>query len=99
MFSFQPNCTFPVGPAFVKAPNIRSTMDIVWTCLSVIGISTWSALHLNTPPHIRPQTLAERIRFTVFLLSRKLKGVVMVILLPEVAAGLAAKNLKAAWLN
>jgi hypothetical protein len=53
MKTFQPNCTFPPpGPTFVSGPNVRSTFDIVWSCLSVIILSTWSILHLNVPEQI-----------------------------------------------
>ena len=52
---FQPQCTIPEeGPAFIQQPNVRSTMDIVWSSVFIIFLCTWSILHLNVPPQIRP---------------------------------------------
>ncbi|KAK4450496.1 hypothetical protein QBC34DRAFT_349260 [Podospora aff. communis PSN243] len=52
---FQPQCTLPEeGPAFIQQPNVRSTMDIVWSSLSIIFLCTWSITHLNVPPQLRP---------------------------------------------
>ncbi|KAK0623874.1 hypothetical protein B0T14DRAFT_425249, partial [Immersiella caudata] len=52
---FQPQCTLPEeGPAFIQQPNVRSTMDIVWSCLTIIFLCTWSITHLSVPPQLRP---------------------------------------------
>lgn len=34
---------------WVDQPNQRGTIDIIWSCLLVIFISTWSVLHTNLP--------------------------------------------------
>ncbi|KAK0648147.1 hypothetical protein B0T16DRAFT_455643 [Cercophora newfieldiana] len=51
---FQPECTLPErGPAFIQQPNVRSTMDIVWSALVIIFLCTWSITHLSVPPQVR----------------------------------------------
>lgn len=35
---------------FVEEPTGRGTLNIVWTCLTVIVLNTWTILHLNIPP-------------------------------------------------
>ncbi|KAM7183145.1 hypothetical protein V8F33_013775 [Rhypophila sp. PSN 637] len=39
---FEPTCTFPseAPSGFVDDANLRSTMDVVWSCLSIIFLST-----------------------------------------------------------
>ncbi|KAK3353844.1 hypothetical protein B0T25DRAFT_502937 [Lasiosphaeria hispida] len=50
MGSFSPVCTIPPANAgLVSSPNVRSTVDIIWSCLSVILICTWAALHPPVP--------------------------------------------------
>ncbi|KAK3314438.1 hypothetical protein B0H66DRAFT_313243 [Apodospora peruviana] len=85
MKTFQPNCTLPPPgePSFVAGPEIRSTLDIVWACLSVIFLSTWSVLHLNVPPPIRSRTRWQLFRKTVWLAKRKLKWTLYSSLMPE----------------
>lgn len=47
----QPNCTLPQQDLhnFVSAPNIRGTLEIIWTCLATIIACTYTVLHLNVP--------------------------------------------------
>ncbi|KAK4443630.1 hypothetical protein QBC34DRAFT_200902 [Podospora aff. communis PSN243] len=55
MITFRPQCTFPQeGPAFVYQPDIRSTMDIIWSSVIIIFLCTWSILHTNVPCQLRP---------------------------------------------
>lgn len=46
-----PNCTLPAEELhhFVAAPQIRGTLDILWTCLATIFACTYTVLHLNLP--------------------------------------------------
>ncbi|KAK6512551.1 hypothetical protein TWF481_001436 [Arthrobotrys musiformis] len=47
---FTPECTVPPpGTTYVAAPTARSTLSIVWDCLGVLLLCTWSILHLNVP--------------------------------------------------
>ncbi|KAK4445262.1 hypothetical protein QBC34DRAFT_333429 [Podospora aff. communis PSN243] len=39
----------PEHPVLVSSPKIRGTYSIVWTCLSVVLLCTWTVLHLNVP--------------------------------------------------
>ncbi|KAK3370489.1 hypothetical protein B0H63DRAFT_487102 [Podospora didyma] len=90
MISFYPNCTLPTeAQGFVAAANVRSTMDIVWTCLSTIVLSCWSALHLNVPPQFNPTTTAQRWRYKGFLLLRKVKFLLVMLIAPELLLSMA----------
>ncbi|KAL6819885.1 hypothetical protein V8C40DRAFT_281211 [Trichoderma camerunense] len=70
---FAPNCTLPneTPVGFIQAPNIRTTMQIVWGCFSVILLCTWFILHLNVPPELTPKTKWQWIYRKLFLLFRK----------------------------
>jgi hypothetical protein len=35
---------------FVSEPNGRGTFSIIWSCLAVLILNTWTVLHLNIPP-------------------------------------------------
>ncbi|KAF3225359.1 hypothetical protein TWF106_002499 [Orbilia oligospora] len=49
-FSFTPNCTLPpYDTIYVSAPTVRSTLSIVWECLGILFLCTWSIQHLNVP--------------------------------------------------
>ena len=42
-----------MGGNFVRwnsGPNQRGTSDIVWSCVFVVFLSTWTTLHINVPP-------------------------------------------------
>jgi len=47
----RPNCTIPTEGlhGFVSAPNVRGTLDILWSCLATIIACTYTVLHLNIP--------------------------------------------------
>ncbi len=98
MRSIAPNCTLPAEPSFVKSANVRSTLDIV-SCLAVMIIATWSCLHLNVPLHARPQTTAQSIRFSLSLLRRKLRWMLVTLIAPELRIAVAAANLVVAVQN
>ncbi|KAL8299468.1 hypothetical protein RB593_009384 [Gaeumannomyces tritici] len=85
MITFTPNCTFPTASlGFVQTPPIRGTMEIVWSCLSVILLCTWSILHLNVPAQHRPRGWRQKMRWKLALLRKKLKWMAMTLLAPEV---------------
>lgn len=47
---FKPNCTTPPETVnFVSTPNVRGSLDIVWTCLSILLLCTYKVLHQNVP--------------------------------------------------
>jgi hypothetical protein len=47
----KPNCTIPAASqhTFVSIPNVRGTLDILWSCLATIIARTYTVLHLNIP--------------------------------------------------
>ncbi|KAL8336341.1 hypothetical protein RB601_000248, partial [Gaeumannomyces tritici] len=93
MITFTPNCTFPTASlGFVQAPPIRGTMEIVWSCLSVILLCTWSILHLNVPPQHRPRGWRQKVRWKLAQLRKKLKWMVITLMAPEVLLGHVSVN-------
>jgi hypothetical protein len=47
---FKPDCPLPPsGTNYVAGPNVRSSLAILWNCLSVILLRTWNIQHLNIP--------------------------------------------------
>ena len=101
MISFQPNCTFPItAPSgFIRSPNIRSTIDIVWTCVSVIILSTWSVLHLTVPPDLKPQSTLQKTLKKLYILRRKLSWMAIMLAFPEYLVSLSTANLFTSWVN
>ncbi|KAM0434014.1 hypothetical protein ACHAPT_003958 [Fusarium lateritium] len=101
MIEFAPNCTFPTtSPSgLIRAPNIRSTMEVVWNCTSIIILSTWSVLHLTVPPDLKPMSKLQGFRKHVYLLGRKLvwMGVMPVFL--EYLVSITTTNLFTSWVN
>lgn len=49
--SAESNCTIPSSDPhnFVSSPNIRGTIDILWSCLATIIACTYTVLHMNLP--------------------------------------------------
>ncbi|KAL6796141.1 hypothetical protein GGI42DRAFT_362182 [Trichoderma sp. SZMC 28013] len=82
---FSPNCTLPneTPVGFVNSPNIRTTMQIVWGCFSVILLCTWSILHLNVPPELATEGKLQWIYRKLFLLFRKVYWMGVMLIAPE----------------
>ncbi|KIW22287.1 uncharacterized protein PV07_12188 [Cladophialophora immunda] len=101
MIDFLPNCTFPsTSPSgFVRGPNIRSTMDIIWSCTSIIIISTWSVLHLTVPPDIKPKSKLQVLRKEFYFFGRKISWMGVMLAFPEYLVGISTTNLFASWVN
>ncbi|KAL4811862.1 hypothetical protein BDW67DRAFT_189233 [Aspergillus spinulosporus] len=74
-------------------------MDIVWSCTSIIILSTWSVLHLTVPPDLKPQSKWQQLRKQIYLLSRKLVWMGIMLAFPEYLVGLSTTNLFASWVN
>lgn len=86
MLSFNSICTTPPeGVTFVGAPHIRSTLDIVWGCGSVLLICTWSILHPNVPPqsNIRPDDWKRRYLRSGLRSATRLKWMIINMIVPE----------------
>jgi hypothetical protein len=94
MIVFRPNCSFPTTEpsGFVYSPNIRSTLDIVWSCTSIIILSTWSVLHLTVPPDIKAKSLRQKFRKQIYLLQRKISWMGIMLMFPEYLLAIGAAN-------
>lgn len=54
MRTFQPNCTLPAtGGGFVEGPNVRGTLEVVWSCFAIILLCTWSIIVPNVPEQFK----------------------------------------------
>ncbi|KAK1764579.1 hypothetical protein QBC33DRAFT_457146 [Phialemonium atrogriseum] len=94
MITFRPNCTLPTtAPGFVASPDVRSTMSIVWSCLTVIILCTWSILHLNVPLQFNSKTWQQKLGRSLYLASRKAAWMLFTLLVPEFTMGKALGDL------
>ncbi|KAF2250783.1 hypothetical protein BU26DRAFT_591758 [Trematosphaeria pertusa] len=94
MKSFISNCTLPPGsPNYVGTVTIRSTLEIVWSCLSIILLCTWTIQHLNVPQQIVSQTFGERFRRSLLRVWQKSKWMLLTIFAPELITGKAFAEL------
>ena len=49
--AWQPNCSLPIQNVnYLSSPQVRGTMDIVWTCVALLSLCTWTIQHLMVPP-------------------------------------------------
>ena len=84
MAIFSINCTLPPhGTTFVQPPNARGTLDIVYSCLAVIVLCTWSILHLNVPTQITPADGRQKLMRSLFRTLTKVKWMAFNVLAPE----------------
>ncbi|MCJ1384098.1 hypothetical protein MMC17_007214 [Xylographa soralifera] len=90
MSTFALNCSIPPDVVnYVSSANARGTLDIVWSCLSVLVLCTWTVQHLNVPPQIRPHTEAQKWRLRLHWFFWKLKWMVLTVIAPECLLGKA----------
>jgi hypothetical protein len=84
MAIFGTNCTLPPhDTTFVQSPNARGTMDIVYSCLAVIVLCTWSILHLNVPMQITPKNKRQKFMRSLSRTLTKVKWMAFNVLAPE----------------
>jgi hypothetical protein len=84
MAIFSIDCTLPPhSTTFVQLPNARGTLDIVYSCLAVIVLCTWSILHLNVPTQIHPVRKRQKLMLKMSRTYTKLKWMALNILAPE----------------
>ncbi|KIX08801.1 uncharacterized protein Z518_03458 [Rhinocladiella mackenziei CBS 650.93] len=96
---FQSNCSLPSSTGisqYISSPNIRGTLDILWTCISLILLCTWSIIHLNVPIETKPTTSSEHFHHEAYLAARKLWWMFINVLAPEVIMGKAVMDLLSA---
>ncbi|KAI4695855.1 uncharacterized protein J4E88_000025 [Alternaria novae-zelandiae] len=90
MTVFHSNCTLPPdGTGFVSSPNARGTLDILWSCLSILVLSTWSILHLNVPTQSTPSGKTQDYKRKAIRFLAKLKWMAVNVVAPEWALGKA----------
>ncbi|KAK6503434.1 hypothetical protein TWF481_008452 [Arthrobotrys musiformis] len=86
-YPFTPECTIPPpGTSHVFAPTVRSTLSIIWNCLGIIFLCTWSIQHLNIPLQRStpdPQTSIGILKGHIIDFLEKLKWVVFTLIFPE----------------
>ncbi|KAL6692894.1 hypothetical protein J3F84DRAFT_396797 [Trichoderma pleuroticola] len=94
MITFRPNCTLPGALGrFVNASNVRSTMDIVWSCIGIIILSTWSILNPNIPPDFRKQAKWQLCLQKLYSVARKVLWMIVMFVAPEALTSLYAHKM------
>jgi hypothetical protein len=84
MKTFSGNYTLPPdGVNFVSSPNVRGTLDILWSCLSVLLICTWSIIHPAVPFQASPQRKIQKFNRAAVRLFWKLSWMLLNLLAPE----------------
>lgn len=82
--SFTPNCTLPPpGTNYVSTPPVRGTLDILWSCLSIFVLCTWSIHHPPVPVQACPQNRKQRLRKQWHIFRRKLVFAINMLFIPE----------------
>ncbi|KAF2741805.1 hypothetical protein M011DRAFT_454269 [Sporormia fimetaria CBS 119925] len=83
--TFTPSCTLPSDIVrVVYNASVRSTFDILWTCLAVLALCTWSVQHLTIPPQHKPRSWRQWVRCWMRLTSRKLKWMMVTLIAAEI---------------
>ncbi|KAJ5832279.1 hypothetical protein N7474_000590 [Penicillium riverlandense] len=84
MKTFSGNYTLPPdGVNFVSSPNVRGTLDILWSCLSVLLICTWSIIHPAVPFQTSPQRKIQKFNRAAVRLFWKFSWMLLNLLAPE----------------
>ncbi|KAL6820589.1 hypothetical protein V8C40DRAFT_276169 [Trichoderma camerunense] len=100
MITFRPNCTLPEAPGvFVNASNVRSTMEIIWSCIGIIILSTWSILNPNIPPDFRKQAKWQLYLQKLYSIARKALWMIVMFVAPEALTSLYAHKMFSAHHN
>ncbi|KAI1459652.1 hypothetical protein F4805DRAFT_472751 [Annulohypoxylon moriforme] len=102
---FQPNCTAPLESTnFVRATNVRGTLDILWTSLFTLITCCWTVQHLNIPRKPKRPTwpegpnsvwlkcvthVYELMKFYILGVWPKIKWTLVTLVLPEFLVGKA----------
>ncbi|KAH8897712.1 hypothetical protein GQ53DRAFT_884500 [Thozetella sp. PMI_491] len=90
MGKFNVQCSLPPDvTTFVSSPDARGTLDIVWSCLGIMLICTWSILHPNVPFQTIPRRKKHKYTRAIFRIRKKLIWMLFNILAPEWSLGKA----------
>lgn len=104
MYRFQPNCT--VQPLrhgsqgyYIDGPNVRGTLNILWNCLAVFFLCTWTIQHLNIPEQAPSDATSDWITKKLLGFGRKSKWMLITVIAPEFILAKAWLDLLAAQRN
>ncbi|KAL6812086.1 hypothetical protein J3E69DRAFT_377334 [Trichoderma sp. SZMC 28015] len=100
--NFTPECTLPPNgtySGYVHGVNTRSTLEIVWSCIGIIILSTWSILHLDLPADVVTKGFREWLCKHIYLLWRKVFWMGLKLFSPEFAATGCARKIFATRSN
>lgn len=90
MSIFRTNCTAPTDiVAFVTTPEVRGTLQILWSCLLTLLLCTWTVLHLNVPQQSHPRTTCQSVIRRCRRVVTKLKWMLVTLIFPEYTLGKA----------
>ena len=98
--AWQPKCTSPTQHVdYVSSPQVRGTMDIIWTCFAVLSLCTWTVQHLMVPVHKEHKNESAIRKFwgKVSFNYTKLKWMGWCIAAPEYILGKALSECLAAY--
>jgi hypothetical protein len=99
---FDTSCTLPNQTTnFVRSPDTRGTLDILWSCLFTIIACTWTVQHLNVPEQRngRDQGLKGNIKWMTKNFWTSLKWMLVTMIAPEFLLGKSSGDLTIAMLN
>ena len=97
MTTFTTNCTLPDGfVKYVTGPNIRGTLQILWSSLTALLLCTWTVQHLNVPQQSTPTTARQSWTRRIYRFVDKLKWLFISLLVPEFLIGKAFTDLYSA---
>ena len=97
MSTFTTNCTLPNGfVRYVAGPNIRGTLQILWSSLTALLLCTWTVQHLNVPQQSTPTTARQSWIRRINRFVDKLKWLFINLLAPEFLIGKAFSDLSSA---
>lgn len=95
--TFTPSCTLPSeGTNFVSSPPVRGTLDILWSCLSIFVLCTWSVYRPSVPSQAEPQNKKQMFRKQLYLLRRQMMFALRMLFIPEVEIASAGVQLLSA---
>jgi hypothetical protein len=84
MIRFTYSCTIPPeGVNFVSSPQVRGSLDILWSCVTPILACTWINLHLNVPIQSTTGNKVQIYTRTILRLLGKVKRMLINVLAPE----------------
>ncbi|KAL8397918.1 hypothetical protein RB594_004576 [Gaeumannomyces avenae] len=93
---FYPNYTLPDDEAgIVATPDMRGTIDIIWSCLAAVLLCTWVVLHENVPAEgdTREARFRARLLLESYLVVQKGCSFLYAVFAPEIFTGKAIMGL------